>query len=161
MFQLPKLRGIFAAWGGKGVLMGAANIGVMHGAWGEEVASEALRRKGYKILARNARPCAWDRRLEIDIVAYDRETDTLTFVEVKQHAQHVPCETRLRSVNARKKRLLKVACNTWRKLHHWAGSYRFDVIQVFGVPGQSVPEVDHLRHVNLFTSPTRVVNWES
>lgn len=161
MFRLPNFRGIFAACGGKERTCGAANVGVTHGAWGEDVAAEVLRRKGYEILARNVRPCAWDRRLEIDVVAYDREADTLTFVEVKQHACHSSYERRLRSITARKKRLLKVACNTWRKLHHWAGGYRFDVIQVFGVPGQGVPEVDHIQHINLFVPRERAVNWEN
>ena len=161
MFQLLKIRGRFSARGGKVDSKDAANVGVAHGAWGEDVAAEVLRRKGYEILARNVRPCAWDRRLEIDVVAYDREADTLTFVEVKQHAQHSPYERRLRSVDTRKKHLLKVACNTWRKQHHWTGGYRFDVIQVFGVPGQGVPEVDHIQHVNLFVPRERAVNWEN
>ena len=159
MFRLPNIRWLFAARGGAEEDCGAANIGVTHGAWGEDVAAEVLRRKGYKILARNARPCTWDLRYEIDIVAYDRETETLTFVEVKQHSQHSSYETRLRSITAHKKRLLRIACNTWRKLHHWAGSYRFDVIQIFGVPGQGVPEVDHIEHVNLFVPRERAVNW--
>ena len=187
MFRLPNLRGRFAALIRKTAAKSAAlpsvpsaalspasssasaaadstskggkNVGVMHGVWGEDVAAEVLRRKGYKILARNVRPCAWDKRLEIDVVAYDREADALTFVEVKQHAHHSKWETRLRSVNARKKRLLKVACNTWRKQHAWEGGFRFDVIEVFGAPNQGAVEVDHIRHVNLFTPAARAVNW--
>ncbi len=161
MFRLPNIRWIFAARGGAEGGRGAANIGVTHGAWGEDVAAEVLRLKGYKILARNVRPCTWDLRFEIDIVAYDREAETLTFVEVKQHSHHSPYERRLRSITARKKRLLKVACNTWRKMHHWAGNYRFDVIQVFGVPGCGAPEVDHIQHVNLFVPRERAINWEN
>jgi putative endonuclease len=138
-----------------------ANVGVRHGVWGEEVAAEFLSRKGYSILARNARPCKWDHRLEIDIVAQDPTAKTLVFVEVKQHKRHSPYERRLRSVNAHKKDLLKVACNTWRKMNHWNGNYQFDVIEVFGVPGQKDVEVDHIQQVNLFTPDKRFINWDN
>ncbi len=139
----------------------AANVGVRHGAWGEEVAADFLLCKGYNIFERNVRPCKWDHRFEIDIVAYDSAAKTLVFVEVKQHKRHSPYERRLRSVNAHKKALLKVACNTWRKVNRWNGNYRFDVIEVFGVPGQKGVEVDHIQQVNLFTPKERFVNWDN
>ena len=50
----------------------ADNIGVLHGAWGEAVATEYLRRHGYEIVDRNSRPVERDERLEIDVVAWDR-----------------------------------------------------------------------------------------
>ena len=76
----------------------AGSRGVENGRWGEDVAVTALRLKGYIIVDRNARPCAGDRRLEIDAVAYDREADTLVFVEVKQHAGRSPFQRRLRKI---------------------------------------------------------------
>ena len=63
-----------------------SNVGVRHGEWGEDVAVEFLRVHGYEIVDRNVRPCSRDRRLEIDVVAYDRMYDVMAFVEVKQHA---------------------------------------------------------------------------
>lgn len=157
MFRLPKLRGRFAA--GRRA-HAPTNVGVIHGVWGEEIAAEVLRRKGYKIVARNVRPCAWDRRLEIDLIAYDREAEAITFVEVKQHAHHVEGETRLRSVNARKKRLLQQASSAWIRQQDWTGNYRFDVIEVYGEPGHGEVEVDHIRHVNLFVTPRQAVTWD-
>ena len=78
------------------------NIGVAHGQWGEDVAVETLRLKGYIIVDRNSRPCPWNRRLEIDIVAYDKSADAMVFIEVKQHATHVALERRIRSVDKKK-----------------------------------------------------------
>ncbi len=135
------------------------NVGVRHGKWGEDVAAECLRLEGCEIIERNARPCLWDRRLEVDIVAYDRKVDAMVFVEVKQHARHSDFESRLRSVDRRKRRLLRLACNSWRLRNRWSGNYRFDVIEVFGIPGCARPEVDHIRQVNLFTPSARAVNW--
>lgn len=131
------------------------NIGVVHGRWGEDVAVAQLRREGLQIMARNVRPCAYDRRLEIDIVAYDRQTDAAVFVEVKQHASHREGEGLLRSVDKRKRRLLRTACDAWRRSNRWRGAYRFDVVEVYGVPGGDLPEILHVRRVNLFVPPSR------
>jgi len=134
------------------------NIGVEHGAWGEEVAVERLRLEGMEIVDRNVRPCR-DQRLEIDVIAYDRESDAMVFVEVKQHASHSDAERRIRSVDRKKMQRLRTACNSWRRRNRWQGNYRFDVIEVFGLPG-SRPEVDHIRQVNLFTPSQRFVHWD-
>ena len=92
----------------------ADNISVRHGEWGEDVATEFLRRAGYEIIERNSRPVKRDQRLDIDIVAYDLRNNSVVFVEVKQHAKHSPFEKRLRSVDRRKKNNLLRACNAWR-----------------------------------------------
>lgn len=137
------------------------NIGVDHGAWGENCATEYLRLSGWEIVERNARPCPWDRRLEVDLIAYDRKVDAIVFVEVKQHARHRDGESRLRSIDRRKLRLLRLACNSWRLRNRWTGNYRFDVIEVFGEPGTRRPEIDHIRHVNLFQPFDRTVDWSA
>ena len=137
----------------------AANVGVEHGRWGEDVAAAALRRKGYVVVDRNVRPCARDRRLEIDIVAYDREADAMVFVEVKQHAARSPFQRRLRSVDKRKLRNLRRAFNAWRRANRWNGAYRFDVVEVYGGPGCRTPEVDHVERVHIFGAAERFVRW--
>ena len=137
-----------------------ANVGVRHGRWGEAVAAELHRREGYEILEVNSRPSDRDRRLEIDIIAYDRRRDLLVFVEVKQHSGHSDRERRLRSVDRRKKRLLKTACRSWLAKNRWQGSFRFDVVEVFGTPEtRRKPETDHIEHVRLFEHDDRFVNW--
>ena len=136
-----------------------ANVAVEHGAWGEDVAAAYLRRAGFEILERNRCPDADDGRLEIDIVAWDRRNDTMVFVEVKQHASPSPYARRLRSVNRRKKRNLLRACNAWRRTNKWRGAFRFDVIEVYGVPGGGRPVVDHIPNVELFARRGRFVKW--
>ena len=103
----------------------AANVGVEHGAWGEDVAVEYLRVHGYEIVDRNVRPCRRDQRLEIDVIAYDRMYDVMAFVEVKQHATMSPYKRRLSRVNRRKKANLRRACNAWRRVNTWHGDFRF------------------------------------
>ena len=137
----------------------ADNIGVLHGAWGEAVAVDHLRRHGYEIIDRNSRPVERDERLEIDIVAWDRKKDAMVFVEVKQHARLSTYARRLRSVTRRKKLNLRRACNAWRRVNKWAGAVRFDVVEVYGIPGGGQPYVDHISNVELFAKPERFVNW--
>lgn len=136
------------------------NVGVLHGKWGEEIACEHLRRCGYEIVERNARPCPWDRRYEIDIIAWDRKLDAIVFVEVKQHKMRSPFARRLQSITRRKKDLLRRACRTWLFRKRWQSSYRFDVIEIFGTPDSTAPaEIDHIPRVRLFEPEERFVDW--
>lgn len=136
------------------------NVGVAHGAWGEDVAVRFLRCAGYEIVERDAHPVARDRRLDIDIVAYDAFSETLVFVEVKQHSARSPYQRRLRSVDREKRLRLRRACQAWKRVNRWQGGYRFDVIQVYGVPGCR-PEVDHIPNVELFPAKGRFVKWSA
>ena len=133
-------------------------VACIHGEWGERVAAEFLRRKGYEIVARDCHPFSHDLRLDIDIVAYDAANDTLVFVEVKQHASHSFCERRLRSINKRKLANLRRACRAWLRKHSWKESYRFDVVEVFGTPGMRA-ECDHIERVCLFPATGKFVRW--
>ena len=135
------------------------NLGVAHGAWGESVAVDYLRRGGFEIVDRNSHPVKKDERLEIDIVAWDRHRDEMVFIEVKQHADLSPYARRLRSVDRGKKLNLRRACNAWRRTNRWEGAFRFDVIEVYGVPGGGRPVVDHISDVSLFVKSGRFVNW--
>ena len=138
-----------------------ANVGVAHGAWGEDVAVEFLRVHGYEIVDRNVRPCRRDRRLEIDIVAYDRMYDVMAFVEVKQHAGRSPYARRMQSVDRRKKDRLRRACRSYLAREKWRGGYRFDVIEVYGRPESGArAEIDHIPGVQLFERPERFVDWQ-
>ena len=135
------------------------NIGVLHGAWGESVAVGYLRRHGYEIVERNSRPVGKDERLEIDIVAWDRRKDAMVFIEVKQHAKPSPYARRLRSVDRRKRLNLRRACNAWRRINRWHGAFRFDVIEIYGVPGGGEPVIDQISDVELFAKRGRFVRW--
>lgn len=120
-----------------------------YGAWGEEVAARRLAREGMEIVERNSRPLAADRRLEIDIVAYDSDAGELVFVEVKQHSSHISDERRVRGIDRRKLANLRKAFSAWLRKNSWHGCYRFDVVEVFGTPNGSEPEIDHIRRVSV------------
>ncbi len=135
------------------------NLGVCHGKWGEVVAVDYLRRHGFEIIERNARPVAKDRRLEIDIIAWERKIETLVFVEVKQHKTISPYARRLQSITKRKRENLRRACSTWRCKNKWRGALRFDVIEVYGVPEGGPPIIDHIRNVHLFGRSDRFFMW--
>ncbi len=138
------------------------NLSVAHGKWGEDLAVQYLQRQGYEIRARNVRPCRWDRRLEIDIIAYEKKLHLLIFVEVKQHKNHSAYACRLRSITKRKKELLRKACRSYLAQQHWQGGYRFDVIEIVGTPENVVAaEIDHIERVQLFATPGTYVNWEN
>lgn len=137
------------------------NVGVSHGEWGENVAVDFLRCRGFEIIDRNSRPFAKDARLEIDIVAWERSSDTMVFVEVKQHATCSPYARRLRSVDQRKRANLRRAFAAWRRVNRWHGAYRFDVIEVYGVPDGGRPVIDHIPDVELFAKPGRFVKWKA
>lgn len=138
---------------------GVSNVGVAHGIWGEDVAVEFLIRKGWRILERNIHPAKYDKRLEIDIVALDKENETIVFVEVKQHAMISKHSRRLRSVNLRKRKNLLRAFNAWRRNNHWKGGYRFDVVEIYGVPEGGSPIIDHIDHVAIWRNAERFVKW--
>lgn len=135
-----------------------ANVGVAHGAWGERMAVEYLRRKGFEIVDRNSTPHT-DKRLEIDIVAWEPRNDVMVFVEVKQHAQLSPYGRRLRSIDCRKRMNLRRACNAWRRINRWQGSFRFDVVEIYGTAEGGKPVIDHISNVELFAQRGHFVKW--
>ena len=136
------------------------NRSVANGLWGERTAVWMLRHKGYRLLARNCRPYRRDKRLEIDVVAYDQAARTLVFVEVKQHAKRQDGYARLRSITPHKCRLLRRACQAWLRSNRWQGAYRFDVIEIYGVPrSRQLPVIDHIERVRLFAQESIFVDW--
>ena len=129
----------------------SANKSVRRGCWGENVAAEHLRRKGWRIVGRNVRPCRRDQRCELDIVAYIPSERQIVFVEVKTHLRHSPYASRLWAVDRRKRANLLRASANWLMTRKWHGNYRFDVIEVYGEEaGNMPPEIDHIANVKLF-----------
>lgn len=119
------------------------------GRWGEAVASRYLEKRGYQILARNARTPYG----EIDLVARQKD-GCLVFVEVKTRTNVVfglPEE----AVDARKlKHMVAAAEAYWLAFleqHPEIGdqSWRIDVIAVQGKPGTKVEDIqiEHFENV--------------
>lgn len=136
------------------------NVGVQHGIWGECIARRYLKRKGFVVLEVNSRPVKKDNRLELDIVAVDKVRDCLVFLEVKQHKSLSRyASERLRSIDKRKMRNVKKAANSWRIKAAHTGSYRFDVLQIYGTPELGVMQIVHTVDVCLFGDTSNHVDW--
>lgn len=91
---------------------------------GEDLAARALRRAGYRILDRNVRMG----RVEIDIIA--REKDTVAFVEVKSRrtGDPIPPED---NVGKTKRRHIRTAARMYLSREQTEDTYyRFDVVSV-------------------------------
>ena len=114
------------------------------GKHGEDVALEALRASGYRILQQNYR-CPLG---EIDLIA--RQGRTLVFVEVKSEAAASGIVPKAR-VDARKQRKLSQVAQFYLKQKRLVDvSARFDVVQV-RFHGERAPDVEIIR--NAFVTP--------
>ena len=80
------------------------------GAWGEECAAAYLRRRGYRILARNY-SCRFG---EIDIIAADRFVRAGAYVTTAKQAR------------------IRTAASLWLAEHETQLQPRFDVIEIYG-----------------------------
>ena len=97
------------------------------GKYGEDLAAEALQRKGYAILARRYRT----RYGEIDIVAQDE--DTLVFVEVKARRTD-QFGTAAESVSVSKqRRIAAMALDYLGRINRPDALCRFDVVAIDGL----------------------------
>lgn len=111
------------------------------GRWGEGLAAEYLRKRGYSILAANWR-CRFG---EIDLIAANREY--LCFVEVKLR-KSTSFGRPAAFVDGRKQEKLRTAAQLYLMEHPTALQPRFDVVEIF-VPqgmGTAHPEVTYLEN---------------
>ena len=101
---------------------------------GEDLATDYLREKGYRILQRNLRMG----KAELDIIA--RQNDVLVFVEVKTRTNDsfgYPEEF----VNHRKKRMILNAADAYILKTGWQEDIRFDIV---AVTMSNPPELFHI-----------------
>ena len=100
------------------------------GRWGERLAAWYLFFHGCRILERNYRYGRW----EIDIVARERRTGTLLFVEVKTRA-NTSFGRPVDAVTASKQHFLTRAAQGYLKAHRTPDARtRFDVVEVYTRP---------------------------
>jgi len=118
------------------------------GKWGEQQAERMLRKKKYRILGRRVRVGTRD---EIDLVA--RNGEVLVFVEVKTRKRE-DFGRPLTAVDRKKRHVLsRAAVRYLKRLKSPQVCFRFDVVEVIGVNGDSCPEVRHIE--NAFTLDRR------
>ncbi len=102
---------------------------------GEDIATEYLVQKGYKILERNWRLG----KNEIDIIA--RDGDFVVIVEVKTRSSNLFAEPET-AVTRDKQRILVRAANAFMNFRKQKGEVRFDVMAILIQPASQ--QVNHI-----------------
>lgn len=107
------------------------------GAYGEQIAADFLRHKGYTVLATN-----WScTRGELDIIAQDGET--LVFVEVKTRRASDPSDAFLGLTPAKRQRLIASAWQYVASQRPDNPAWRIDVVGV-ALPHSGPPLIEHV-----------------
>lgn len=109
------------------------------GAWGESLAAEYLRKKGYRIVASNYR-CRFG---EIDMIARTRQY--LVFVEVKLRRDDKFAEAK-EFVDFRKQTRIRETAGFYLSCNNLDLPVRFDVVEVYAPEGMGTknPIIHHL-----------------
>ena len=111
------------------------------GSWGEELAADYLREKGYVILERD-----WHSgHRDIDIIA--QQDSSIVFVEVKTR-RSTDFGSPVQAVDYHKQQNLLRAINHYIHYRHLDMPWRFDVISIVGVPGGH-PDIEHIEDFTL------------
>ncbi len=109
------------------------------GAWGEALAAEYLRKKGYQILSSGYR----SRFGEIDLVVRSRQT--LVFVEVKLR-KSAGFARAMEYVDKRKQDKIRTTASLFLAQNPIDLPARFDVIEIYAPDGMQTakPEINHM-----------------
>jgi Holliday junction resolvase-like predicted endonuclease len=112
------------------------------GCWGEELAVDYLRQKGYDIIERD-----WhSNHRDIDIIAH--LDGTIVFVEVKSRRNNDFAEPES-AVNYQKQKNLQLAINHYINYKRIDLSWSFDVITIIGNIGCPDPIINHIEDFQL------------
>ena len=111
------------------------------GTWGEDLAAQYLRRRGYRILERNY-SCRFG---EIDLIA--AKGGFVCFVEVKLRKNADFAEAREFVTYAKQRRILTSA-NLWLAAHEMELQPRFDVVEIYAPEGENTrrARIQHLEN---------------
>lgn len=121
------------------------------GATGEQVAANFLKNKGLEIVEMNFKNDSGRRLGEIDIIARDKTSDELVFVEVKTR-DFQKYQTTLPEENITRSKLRKIsraAENYLRQKQLRDAAYRFDAVSVWLDYASRRAKVKHLRNIYL------------
>lgn len=108
------------------------------GAWGELQAAQYLKRKWYRLVAKNYRI----RGGEIDLIVENRKY--LVFVEVKTRQDARFAEAR-EFVDSRKQERIRMAALLWLANNETDKQPRFDIVEVYAPEGTDTrkPQIQH------------------
>ena len=110
------------------------------GKLGEDIATQFLEEKGYKILFRNFKT----KYSEIDLIT--QKGKSLVFIEVKTRkgeAYGQPEE----AINQNKKSRLKKAAQAFVAFHHWEGPFQIDAICLVLGPNNEILHLTHYENI--------------
>ena len=107
---------------------------------GEQAAARMLRQQGLVIIAKNEA----DRGGEVDLIAVDRGSRTVVFIEVKTHSSIKPGHPAERVDQKKQGRVTRAAMRYLRRKQLLGVAARFDVVAVWWPSGQSTPKrIEH------------------
>ncbi len=119
----------------------------IRGTAGEQAAAKLLRKGGYRILARNYKPF----RYEIDIIAEEKKTGMLVFVEVKARRLLPGSATRetrpAAAVDPEKQRHIVTAAKCYLASIGNTRKCRFDVIEIYLDPASAEDKILAANHM--------------
>ena len=122
---------------------GAIDSSAPIGRRGEQFAARLLRQKGLVVLSESES----DRAGEIDVVAVERRSGTLIFVEVKTLQTQKPGHPADRVDEQKQGRVTRAALRFLKREKLLGTPCRFDVIAVWWPKGEPVPRrVEHYEH---------------
>ncbi len=113
------------------------------GTWGEELAADYLKRKGYTIIERDWKSGHRD----IDIICTDG--DLVVFVEVKTRRNRIFTEPE-QAINYKKLQNLRAAINHYVKCKGVSAAIRLDAVTVVGTPDEGEPEISHIEDFPMY-----------
>lgn len=108
------------------------------GSKGEQIATDFLSAKGYRILQRNYVAL----HVEIDLIAFDETTNQIVFTEVKTLRNDF-FQQPYEEVNFRKQKNIIKAADTYLRRHDIDKEARFDVVSIL-LKDEAEPEITHI-----------------
>ena len=108
------------------------------GTKGEQLATDFLSAKGYRIVQRNY----FAFKVEIDLIALDESTNQIVFIEVKTLRNDF-FQQPYEEVNLKKQRNIIKAADTYLRRHDIDKEARFDVVSIVLKP-DSEAEITHI-----------------
>lgn len=115
------------------------NENKLAGRWGEDLAAEFLKKKGWRIVGRNY-SC---RMGEIDIIAQKGRYIVFAEVKLRKSARFARA---MEYVTEAKQRRIVTAAELWLQANPTKAQPRFDVIEVYAPEGlrTETPEINHI-----------------
>ncbi|MDO8639567.1 MAG: YraN family protein [bacterium] len=121
-----------------------SQLKINEGKLGEDVATEYLRKSGFKIIERNFRL----RNGEVDIIAIEEKTKTLVFVEVKTRTSE-KFGTPLEAITFWKLRSLTRVAQYYKMTHpNLPDLLRIDAVSVKISGIGKTPTVEHIKNIS-------------